>query len=207
MFLKISRNISCVREARSNVAPFCQGRANRRLQWCRHNVFSFCRDLRFHNKSNINSPKAPAKRGHIVAATLCPAMLPVRGETRHIFARRAGTRNVSEHFQKHLFLLSATNVARVKTSQPGNMKTSAMLPPQCVLAIAGPRGMRDAKQRSTYMLPNAVDLPVQRVATMEIDCKNGYVYITHTRIRIRILVRKLYTLTGIKSRKWKSRAR
>ena len=34
--------------------------------------------------------KAPAKRGHIVAATLCPAMLPVRGKTR----------NVSEDFQK-----------------------------------------------------------------------------------------------------------
>ena len=35
--------------------------------------------------------KAPAKRGHIVAATLCP----------NIVARRADTRNVSEDFPKH----------------------------------------------------------------------------------------------------------
>ena len=29
----------------------------------------------------ISKYKAPAKRGHIVAATLCPAMLPTRGKT------------------------------------------------------------------------------------------------------------------------------
>ena len=56
---------------------------------------------------------ALAKRGHTVAATLCPAMFAVRGKTRrHCCAPRADTRNVSEHFQKH-FVVSATNVARV----------------------------------------------------------------------------------------------
>ena len=40
--------------------------------------------------------RAPAKRGHILAGTLCPTMLSVCGKT-----CRADTRNVPEDFQKH----------------------------------------------------------------------------------------------------------
>ena len=52
---------------------------------------------------------APAKRGHILAATLCPTTLPKRG---NIVARRVDKRNVSVDFQKH-FCVSAINDARV----------------------------------------------------------------------------------------------
>ena len=47
MFLKIFRNICCVRRApRNNVAHFTTGGHHRRTQCCRHNVSSFCQGFR-----------------------------------------------------------------------------------------------------------------------------------------------------------------
>ena len=63
--------------------------------------------------------KAPAKRGHVVAATFCPTMLPVPGKTRqHCCAPRGRKKNVSEDFQNIFCVqdadfVSATSVARV----------------------------------------------------------------------------------------------
>ena len=83
--------------------------------------------------------------GHIVAPTLCPTMLPVPGKTRQHVARRADTRNVSEVYQQHILCPGHKMCFRYrcyasgKTSQRlGNMITSAMLPPQCVLVLPGP---------------------------------------------------------------------
>ena len=45
MFLKIFRNISCVRAARNNVATICHGRATSQDTKLPHNVSSFCRSL------------------------------------------------------------------------------------------------------------------------------------------------------------------
>ena len=55
----------------------------------------------------INS-EAPAKRGHIVAATLCPTRLPVRGKAWQHCCARCGIFGVQD--TKFVF---ATNVARV----------------------------------------------------------------------------------------------
>ena len=71
----------------------------------------------------------------------CPSVAK-RG---NIVARRADTRNVSEDVQKH-FMYPGHKIcvrhkccARGKTrTHLGNMITSAMLPPQCVLVFPGP---------------------------------------------------------------------
>ena len=63
----------------------------------------------------------------------------------NIVARHADTTNVSEDFQKrfmcpgHKICFGHKCYARGKTSQHlGNVITSAMLPPQCVLVLSGP---------------------------------------------------------------------
>ena len=87
-----------------------------------------------------------------MVATLCSAMLPVRGKTRgNVVARRVDTRNVSEDFQKRFCIQDTkfafvTNVARVakRTRQYlENMPASEMSPPQCVLISPGPLEMFD----------------------------------------------------------------
>ena len=84
--------------------------------------------------------KSLAKRGHIVAATLCPARVPVRGKTlQHCYVPRGHT----ECFWRFsdTFYVSRTQMLRSWQDEPifGNMITSALLPPQCVLALPTPR--------------------------------------------------------------------
>ena len=64
--------------------------------------------------TNILHPfgQAPAKRGHIVAATLCPAMLPARGKTRQHCCAPRGHHKCFRRFSE-MFFVSDTNVAHV----------------------------------------------------------------------------------------------
>ena len=76
-------------------------------------------DSRFSRSKEIiyEQRKAPAKRGHIVAATLCPTMFPVRGKTwQHCCAPRGHKKcfwKFSETFFVSRTQVSTTNVARV----------------------------------------------------------------------------------------------
>ena len=92
-------------------------------------------------------PLSPGKRGHIVAATLCPAMLIIRDKTRQHCCSPRGQKKCfwrfSETFydcvQDTKFFVRHKCCARGKTSQHlGNMITSAMLPPQRVLVLPAP---------------------------------------------------------------------
>ena len=78
----------------------------------------------------------PAKPGRIEVATFCPTMLAVRGKTRQYCFSLHGCTNDSKGFS-HTF-----PVVRGKTSQNlGNIIALAMLPPQCVLVLLGPRSL------------------------------------------------------------------
>ena len=101
-------------------APYCRDlrpRQNEDTLWQKHCILRYCPSV--------------AKRGNIVA-------------------RGADTRNVSKDFQEqflclgHKICVCHKCCARGKTSQHlRNMTTSVTLPPQCVLALSGPKTQQE----------------------------------------------------------------
>ena len=86
----------------------------------------------------------PFLRSHIMAATMCPAMLPSVAKRGNIVSRRVDTQTVSEDFQKHFMCpghkisVGHKRFARGETSQYfGNMITSAIAAAMCP-RFAGP---------------------------------------------------------------------
>ena len=76
-----------------------------------------------------------------MAVNSCPSV----AKRDNTVAHRADTTNVSEGFQKHLLCPGHKICVRHKCcargkTRLGNMITSAMLPPQCVLVLPGPNG-------------------------------------------------------------------
>ena len=87
--------------------------------------------------------KAPAKRGHIVAATLCSVMLPIHGKVWQHCCTPRGHRKCfwrfSEHFMCPGHKICVACMAKRSSQDLRNMITSAVLPPQCVLVLPAPK--------------------------------------------------------------------
>ena len=85
--------------------------------------------------------KVPAKRGHIVAATLCPTTLPVRGKTWLHCCTPRGHELFPKIF-RNIFCVQDTKIVSATRGKTGqllrNMIMSVMLPPQCVLVLPAP---------------------------------------------------------------------
>ena len=83
----------------------------------------------------VDATKGPAKRGHIVAATLLTRSgFPNVDSFCHAHNICGGHKNGSENLQKHV-RTACNNVARFCHGRATSWDT--MLPPQCVLSFAG----------------------------------------------------------------------
>ena len=82
--------------------------------------------------------KAPAKRGHVVASTLCTTMLPVRTEQNVTLSYAVRTQNCFSETVlcpgRKIWLCPKCCTRLTSNHIWENPITAAMLPPQCVLA-------------------------------------------------------------------------
>ena len=101
-----------------------------------------------------------------MAATFSPAMLPVRGKTRQHCCAPPGHMKIFGNIsvQDTKFVSARKCCVRGETSQDlGNMITSAMLPPQCVLVLPAPKYRKVYNRGSSAQSPGVIHLNTHAV--------------------------------------------
>ena len=140
--LKISTNVKCLQ---SHIITLFKNKPIRtKVIFIQVLMTQWIKQILQNKVSTSENPTTSAqwKRGHIVAATLCPSMFPGWQNVRQHCCVPRGHNKCFWSFSE-TFFVSRTQIcvrnkcfARGKTGQHlGNMRALAMLPPQCVLVL------------------------------------------------------------------------